>query len=83
MFIFLLRSISKFKPDAVYERQMEYNPFVYLACKILRIPLFVEINGLMAEDLEQTGSVRVSVVIHKFIEKNEIYDVYHQTDFRR
>ena len=74
MFIFLLRSISKFKPDAVYERQMEYNPFVYLACKILRIPLFVEINGLMAEDLEQTGSVRVSVVIHKFIEKNEIYE---------
>lgn len=73
MFIFLLRSISKFKPTAVYERQMEYNPFVYLACKILRVPLFIEINGLMAEDLEQTGSARVSIVIHKFVEKNEIY----------
>ncbi len=73
MFILLLRSISKFKPTAVYERQMEYNPFVYLACKIFRVPLFVEINGLMAEDLEQTGSARISILIHKFVEKSEIF----------
>jgi glycosyltransferase involved in cell wall biosynthesis len=72
MFTFLLRSISKFKPTAVYERQMEHNPFVFLACKIFKVPLFVEINGLMAEDLEQTGSARVPVMIHKAIEKDEI-----------
>jgi glycosyltransferase involved in cell wall biosynthesis len=74
MFISLLRRISKFKPTAVYERQMEHNPFVYLACKIFRVPFFLEINGLMTEDLEQTGSARVSIVIHKFVEKNELYE---------
>lgn len=72
MFTFLLRSISKFKPTAVYERQMEHNPSVFLACKIFKVPLFIEINGLMAEDLEQTGSARVPVMIHKAIEKAEI-----------
>jgi glycosyltransferase involved in cell wall biosynthesis len=72
MFIALLWGISKFKPNAVYERQMEYNPFVYLACKIFRLPLFVEINGLIADDLGQTGSAQVSIVIHKAVEKREV-----------
>jgi glycosyltransferase involved in cell wall biosynthesis len=72
LFIILLRSISKFKPTAVYERQMEHNPFVYLACKIFKVPFFIEINGVMAEDLEQTGSARIPVMIHKAIEKVEI-----------
>jgi glycosyltransferase involved in cell wall biosynthesis len=37
------------------------------------VPLFVEINGLMTEDLEQTASTRASIMIHKYIEKNELY----------
>lgn len=73
MFVFLIRCICKFKPTVVYQRQMEYNPSVWLVCRIFKLPFFVEINGLMTEDLEQTGSGVILTMIHKVVEKKEFY----------
>lgn len=73
MFVFLVWCICKFRPTAVYERQMEYNPFIWLVCRISKLPLFVEINGLMVEDLERTGSGVIPTMIHKVVEKKEFY----------
>lgn len=71
--IILLRCIYTFKPDVLYERQMEFNPFIWLAGRILHLPLFIEINGLMAEDLQQTDSGLIPIFIHEIIEKKELH----------
>src|SRR3972149_7239005 len=73
MFVFLVWCICKFRPTIVYERQMEYNPFIWLVCRISKLPLFVEINGLMVEDLERTGSGVIPIMVHKVVEKKEFY----------
>lgn len=71
MFIFLLWCMCKFRPTIIYERQMEYNPYVWLANKIVRLPFFVEINGLVTEDFQQTGTGFIPTTIHKKVEKKE------------
>jgi glycosyltransferase involved in cell wall biosynthesis len=67
----LIRSLLRFAPRVLYERQMEFNPCVWLVCKIFKVPLFVEVNGIMAEDLKKTGSGVIPVFIHNGIEKKE------------
>jgi glycosyltransferase involved in cell wall biosynthesis len=67
----LIRSLHRFAPQVLYERQMEFNPLVGMVCRIFKLPFFVEVNGLMAEDLETTGSGVIPVFLHKIIEKKE------------
>ncbi|MBC8488890.1 MAG: glycosyltransferase family 4 protein [Bacteroidetes bacterium] len=73
LFAFLIWSIHKFNPDLIYVRQMEYNPFVRIVCRIFRLTYFLEINGLITEDLEKTGSRFIPIMIHKVVEKKEFY----------
>lgn len=72
-FAFLIWTVYKFDPNVVYERQMEYNPFVRLVCRIFKLSFFIEINGLIIEDLEKTGSGFIPIMIHKVVEKKEFY----------
>lgn len=72
LFFALIRCITRHKPAVVYERQMEYNPFVALACRLMKLPLFIEINGLIAEDLAHTGTANPIVRVHQYIEKKEL-----------
>ena len=71
--VILMRSLFKFAPDVLYERQMEFNPFIWFICRIFKLPFFIEINGLIAEDLKQTGSRVIPIFIHKIIEKKEFH----------
>jgi glycosyltransferase involved in cell wall biosynthesis len=73
LFVLLVWSISRFKPTIVYERQMEYNPFVYLVCRLLKLPFFVEINGLFIDDLKQTGAGHISIATHSVTERKEFH----------
>jgi glycosyltransferase involved in cell wall biosynthesis len=72
LFVLLVWHLARFRPDAVYERQMEYNPFVFWACRLLRAPLFVELNGLMAEDLGQTHAPVLAIRAHAAVERSEL-----------
>jgi glycosyltransferase involved in cell wall biosynthesis len=71
MFLALLRCIPKFKPKVAYVRQMPYNPLLYIGCKIFKLPFILELNGIFEEDMEHTGSSKLSISIHKIIEKRE------------
>jgi glycosyltransferase involved in cell wall biosynthesis len=72
LFILLVWHLARFRPDAVYERQMEYNPFVFWACRLMRVPLFVELNGLMVEDLRQTHAAAPAIRAHAMVESREL-----------
>lgn len=68
----LLGCILKFRPEIIYERQMEFNPTIWLLCKLYKLPFFLEINGLMTEDLEKTGAWSISIFLQKVIEGKEV-----------
>ena len=72
LFVLLVWHLARFRPDAVYERQMEYNPFVFWACRLMRVPLFVELNGLMVEDLRQTHAPAPAIRAHAMVERSEL-----------
>jgi glycosyltransferase involved in cell wall biosynthesis len=68
----LVVQMKRFRPEAVYERQMEHNPVVCWVCKLFHLPLFVEINGLIAEDLQHTGAPALALKIHQIVEAKEL-----------
>lgn len=72
LFVLLVWHLARFRPDAVYERQMEYNPFVFWACRIMRVPLFIELNGVMVEDLRRTHAPAPTILVHRMIESREL-----------
>lgn len=71
LFTILLKLIPRYRPDVIYVRQMEYNPFVRIACRMFRVPYCIEINGLMSEDLATAGSGAFPVAFHEMIERYE------------
>ena len=71
LFTVLLTLIPRYRPDVIYVRQMEYNPFVWIVGLIFRRPYCIEINGLMSEDLAIAGSGALPVVFHETIERYE------------
>jgi len=72
LFLALIRLLIAVRPAAVYERQMEYNPLIFFACRLLKVPLFVEINGLISEDLRLTGAPDWAIRAHEIVEKKEM-----------
>jgi glycosyltransferase involved in cell wall biosynthesis len=72
LFVLLAWHLARFRPDVVYERQMEYNPFVFWACRLMRVPLFVELNGLIVEDLRQTHAPASAIRAHEMVESREL-----------
>lgn len=71
LFTALLIFILKYRPDVIYVRQMEHNPFIFIVCRIFRKPYCIEINGLVSEDMAATGSGSVASAFHAMIEKYE------------
>jgi glycosyltransferase involved in cell wall biosynthesis len=49
---YLLYSCIKNRPDVLYLRQNSFPFFPMFICKILKIPLVVEVNGLFLDELE-------------------------------
>jgi glycosyltransferase involved in cell wall biosynthesis len=70
LFPALIWHLYRFKPAVVYERQMVFNFVVSLACKIFRVPLFVEVNG-SRDDLKQTGYNKLPIKVHEMSERLE------------
>ena len=52
LLFYLLYSCIKNRPDVLYLRQNSFPFFPMLICKVLKIPLVVEVNGLVLDELE-------------------------------
>jgi len=53
----------------VYSREMPYNLFLSLICKIFNIPLFIELNGVFLSEMKDLGYSKSSYMLSRLIEK--------------
>jgi len=53
----------------VYSREMPYNLFLPLICKLFNIPLFIELNGVFLSEMKDLGYSRSSYIFSRLIEK--------------
>jgi len=53
----------------VYSREMPYNIFLSLMCRLFYIPLYIELNGVNLSEMKDLGYSRLSYIISRFIEK--------------
>lgn len=61
------------RPEAVYEREMGGNPWPALLCRIFRVPLFVEINGILLDILSREGAGRWHRVLDRRLQPFELH----------
>src|SRR3972149_2707968 len=57
----LAKSIVSWRPDAVYERDVGYDPGPALICRLLRVPYLVEVNGFRPELVGLSRGSRVGL----------------------
>lgn len=62
-----------FHPTVLYEREICGNPLPALLCRLFRIPLFVEINGLHLDYLAQHGASKFRLVIERWLQAFELH----------
>lgn len=72
----LLFDAPRFRPEVIYARQSPFSIAPLLASCCLRIPLVIELNGLMAEDLR---AERVTEPIIRLAVLNESLSCRHAT----
>jgi len=53
LFLFGLCFIKKY--DAIYVRELEANPFPRWCSKVFRVPLYIEINGILLQNMVREG----------------------------
>lgn len=51
---FILCFFNKY--DAIYVRELATNPFPRWCSRVFRVPLYIEINGILIKQLNQTGA---------------------------
>lgn len=76
LFCRLLFDARRFRPEVIYARQSPFSVAPLLAARCLRIPLVIELNGLMAEDLR---AERVAEPIIRLAVLNESLNCRHAT----
>ncbi|MBN1573277.1 MAG: glycosyltransferase family 4 protein [Deltaproteobacteria bacterium] len=59
--VYILFYGIKLKPRALYCREMSLIFFLFVACKLVGIPLIVEINGFLVDDLRIIGTSRLKI----------------------
>ncbi len=59
----------KEKPKALYCREMSLMIFLFLASKIIRIPMLIEINGFLMEDLKIIGTSTIKLAIFNLLQR--------------
>ena len=71
MFLFynLYFYCKKTKPDAIYARQSEYSFMPLIVSKLFGIPYFVEVNGLIIDEMKMFGKLKLRIAFTKLIEK--------------
>lgn len=70
LILYLLRDlIVREKPDFVYSREMVYNILLPIFCKVTGIPLIIEVNALLDDELKMIGKGRVEIGLVRFCQK--------------
>lgn len=69
--LYLIYYLFKFKPDCVYERDMNSQLTVTI-CHLLKKPIIIEVNGSAKDDLEQLNAKRFAIYIACLIQKYEL-----------
>jgi glycosyltransferase involved in cell wall biosynthesis len=55
---FFLALCFRNKYDAIYVRELEANPFPRWCSIVFRIPLYVEVNSILLQNIEMTGGIQ-------------------------
>lgn len=66
---YILRLFLKSQKIIVYSREMSYNIFLPILTKLLHIPLFIELNGVLLKEMEDLNYSKLSYHFTKWIEK--------------
>ena len=65
----ILRLILKHKKVVIYSREMANNVLLPVICKMLNIPLFIEVNGAFLAEMESLGKPKILITITKISQK--------------
>lgn len=68
LFFNLYYYCKKIKVDAFYVRQSEFSFMPLIISKYFRIPYFVEINGLITDEMKMFGKSKLSIALTKISE---------------
>lgn len=59
----------KLRPKALYCREMGFMFLLYLVSRLIRVPLIVEINGFLADDLRLIGTSSIKILFFSFLQR--------------
>jgi len=65
----ILRLFLKYKKIVIYSREMPYNVFLPLLTRLLRIPLFIELNGVFLKEMRDLNYSNYAYQASRFVEK--------------
>jgi glycosyltransferase involved in cell wall biosynthesis len=60
---------KKIKADAIYSRQSDFTFIPLIISKYFRIPCFVEVNGLITDEMKMFGASKIRIAFTKLSEK--------------
>lgn len=69
LFLNLYSYCKNIKPDAIYARQSTFTFIPLIISKYFRIPYFVEVNGLITDEMKMFGQSKLSIAITKLSEQ--------------
>jgi len=75
--IFVLYHGVKRRPRAVYSRETGFMPGIAVACRLLGIPLVMEVNGSMLTEHALKGTSRMKIRMLRMLERLSIRVVRH------
>jgi len=62
-----------FRPDVVYEREISGNPLPAFLCRLFRIHLFVEINGVLLDYLARYKASKFRIAYERCLQSWELH----------
>ncbi|CAG1003978.1 Alpha-D-kanosaminyltransferase [Methanosarcinales archaeon] len=69
LFFHLYVYCRKIKVDAIYARQSPFTFIPFIVSNYFKIPYFVEVNGLIADEMKMFGQSKLKIAIAKISEK--------------
>ena len=66
-FYILLWGIKE-RPKALYCREMSLMIFLFLACKIIRVPMIIEVNGFLFDEMKLIGASSFKSMIFRIFQ---------------
>lgn len=69
LFFYLYYYCKKNQPDGIYTRQSVFTVIPLMVSEYFRIPYFVEVNGLITDEMNMVGASKLRIDLTKFSEK--------------